>query len=79
MKFLQNKTYDSKRQMELMEALDDIKNLNKRHAHIDPQDLLNNLFVEEEESNKFTEEEQQYIQEQFNELRKKKLTELQKI
>ena len=79
MKFLQNKTYDSKRQMELMEALDDIKNLNKRHAHIDPQDLLNNLFVEEEESNKFTEEEQQYIQEQFNELRKKKLIELQKI
>ena len=34
--------------MELMEALDDIKTLNKRHALIDPEDLLNNLFVEEE-------------------------------
>lgn len=29
-----------------MEALDDIKNLNKRYAHIDPEDLLNNLIVE---------------------------------
>ena len=37
-----------------MEALDDIKTLNKRHALIDPEDLLNNLFVEEEENNAFT-------------------------
>lgn len=35
--------------MELMEALDDIKNLNKRNALIDPQDLLNNMFLQEEE------------------------------
>lgn len=32
-----------------MEALDDIKTLNKRHAKIDPEDLLNNLFIQEEE------------------------------
>ena len=37
-----------------MEALDDIKNLNKRNALIDPEDLLNNLFVEEEEDKKFS-------------------------
>ena len=47
MKFLETKTYDSKREMELMEALDDIKSLNKRHALIDPEDLLNNLFLQE--------------------------------
>lgn len=33
--------------MELMEALDDIKNLNRRQAIIDPEDLLNNLIVQE--------------------------------
>lgn len=41
--------------MELMEALDDIKNLNKRNALIDPEDLLDNLFRQEEDDNKFTE------------------------
>jgi hypothetical protein len=35
--------------MELMEALDDIKNLNKRQAVIDPEDLLKNIFYEEEQ------------------------------
>jgi hypothetical protein len=44
MKYLENKTYDSKREMELMEALDDIKSLNKRQATIDPEDLLKNMF-----------------------------------
>ena len=44
MKYLENKSYDSKREMELMEALEDIKNLNKRQAVIDPEDLLQNLI-----------------------------------
>ena len=48
MKYLQNKSYDSKREMELMEALEDIKNLNKRQAVIDPEDLLKNMIYEEE-------------------------------
>jgi hypothetical protein len=30
MKFLENKTVDSKREMEIMDAIDEIKNLNKR-------------------------------------------------
>mmetsp|Transcript_499 Transcript_499/g.460 ORF Transcript_499/g.460 Transcript_499/m.460 type:complete len:166 (-) Transcript_499:663-1160(-) len=32
MKYLENKTYDSKREMDIMDALDDIKQLNKRKA-----------------------------------------------
>ena len=48
MKYLENKSYDSKREMELMEALEDIKNLNKRQAVIDPEDLLQNMIYEEE-------------------------------
>ncbi len=30
MKFLENRTYDSKKEMDIMEALDEIKHLNKR-------------------------------------------------
>ena len=47
--------------MELMEALDDIKCLNKRNALIDVEDLLNNLFVLEEDDQKFSELEEQAI------------------
>ncbi len=49
MKYLENRSYDSKREMDLMEALQDIKNLNRRQAVIDPEDLLKNLIYEEEE------------------------------
>lgn len=37
MKSLENKTYDSKREMELMEVLDEIKNENKRQAALNPE------------------------------------------
>ena len=30
--------------MDIMEALEDVKNLNKRHAIIDPEDLLQTLI-----------------------------------
>lgn len=53
MKYLESKTYDSKREMQLMEALDDIKSLNKRQAIIDPEDLLKNMFYEDEMNEKF--------------------------
>lgn len=57
MKYLENKSYDSKREMELMQTLDDIKNLNKRHSVIAPEDLLQNMiYDEEEDENNFTEE-----------------------
>jgi hypothetical protein len=32
MKFLENKTYDSKREMDMLEAIDETINLNKRKA-----------------------------------------------
>jgi hypothetical protein len=43
--------------MELMEALEDIKNLNRRQAVIDPEDLLKDLIYEEEIEEGFQEEE----------------------
>lgn len=57
MKYLENKSYDSKREMELMQTLDDIKNLNKRNSIIAPEDLLQNMiYDEEDDENNFTEE-----------------------
>ena len=70
MKYLENKSYDSKREMELMEALEDIKNLNKRQAVIDPEDLLQNLIYEEEEEERMDEEEEAEIDRKYEEMRK---------
>ena len=41
-----------------MEALEDIKNLNKRQAVIDPEDLLKNMIYTEIEEDKLGEEEE---------------------
>ena len=55
--------------MELMEALEDIKNLNKRQAVIDPEDLLKNLIYEEEEEEAFDEEEEAEIDKKYQEMK----------
>ncbi len=52
MKYLENKTYDSKREMQLTQTLEEIKNLNKRQGVIDPEDLLKNIIYLEEEEEK---------------------------
>lgn len=44
MKFLENITFDSKRELEILDALDEIKHLNRRKEIINPDTLLNNLF-----------------------------------
>lgn len=46
MKFLENKTHDSKMEMDILDALDDIQQLNRRQAQITPDDLLRKLFFE---------------------------------
>ena len=40
MKSLENRTFDSKKEMELIEALDEVRLLNKRQAKIGPDQLL---------------------------------------
>jgi Saf4/Yju2 protein len=40
MKFLENRTYDSKREMDILDALDEIKHLNKKKSGITYEDLL---------------------------------------
>lgn len=48
MKFLENKTYDSKREMDILDALDEIKHLNKKKAGITYEELLKLLDNAEE-------------------------------
>ena len=48
MKFLENKTYDSKREMDILDALDEIKHLNKKKAGITYEELLKMLDNVEE-------------------------------
>ena len=44
MKTLENKTYDSKREMELMEVLEEIRNANKRNVTMLSEDLLKKFY-----------------------------------
>ena len=78
MKYLENKSYDSKREMELMEALEDIKNLNKRQAVIDPEDLLQNMIYEEEQEERMDEEEEAEIDKKYEEMKQQLLAQKNK-
>ena len=49
MKSLENKTYDSKREMELMDALDEVKQLNKRLQKVNHEELLIKTLAKYEE------------------------------
>lgn len=50
MKFLENKTYDSKREMDILDALDEIKHLNQKKAQVSYEELINKI-VEKTEKN----------------------------
>jgi len=40
MKFLENKTFDSKREMDILDALDEIRTANKKKADITVDDVF---------------------------------------
>lgn len=58
MKQMENKTYDSKREMEILEALDEIKHLNKRQIQITQNDLLKLINIEKAKNAEKSEEQQ---------------------
>ncbi len=43
MKSLENKTYDSKREMDILDCLDEIRHDNKKKALITHEDLIKNF------------------------------------
>lgn len=40
MKFLENRTHDSKREMDILDALDELKNMTRQNAKVSPEDLF---------------------------------------
>lgn len=42
MKSLENKTYDSKREMDILDNLEEVRHLNKRHANVDHEKMIEN-------------------------------------
>ena len=66
MKFLENKTYDSKREMDILYALDEIKHLNQKKAQVGHEELLKGLEGKKEDKDG----------EDLNEFRKRKLEEI---
>jgi hypothetical protein len=48
MKILENKTIDSKMEMDILDALDEIRALNAKHERISAEDLLKKILVPDE-------------------------------
>ncbi|DAZ99106.1 TPA: hypothetical protein N0F65_008411 [Lagenidium giganteum] len=70
MKALENRTLDSKREMDILDALDEIKAINQRHAKVDTDALLHNITHKnqaeaEEEAKKQLEEDQELVRRVF--------------
>jgi len=61
MKALENRTRDSKREMESIEKLEELKDLNQRAASIDPEKLIKNHLKEEERLLKIQEEQDEQL------------------
>ncbi|KAJ3079767.1 hypothetical protein HK102_003519 [Quaeritorhiza haematococci] len=48
MKALENRTVDSKREMDILDALDEIRTINARHERVDPAKVLEKMMGDEE-------------------------------
>ncbi len=47
MKSLEHRTYDSKREMDILDALDQVKSLNRRQAQVDYEEMINKVIKKE--------------------------------
>jgi hypothetical protein len=52
MKSLEYRTYDSKREMDILDAMDQVKNINKRKSKIDYEELIKKVIYEEDTKKK---------------------------
>jgi len=75
MKTLEHKTHDTKREMEILDALDDIKQFNKRKAQITHDQLLDVMMKHYEEDEEEAKENQEAVKEMFRKAKEKELEE----
>ena len=76
MKFLEHKTYDSKKEMDMLDCLDEIKHMNKRKEQITHDQLLKAAFkIEEKQENNNSEDDDKIINEIFKSRKIKRLVE----
>ncbi|XP_023240088.1 coiled-coil domain-containing protein 94-like [Centruroides sculpturatus] len=74
MKLLENRTKASKREMELLESLEELRDLNQRHAQVDFDNMLRQYAVYEENLRvKQEEEDEAFIREVFGKSDEKSL------
>ena len=73
MKSLEHRTYDSKREMDILDALDQVKNLNRRQANIDYNDLVEKAVKENEAAAIEKDEIEKEAKEKFNKNKNKKI------
>ena len=65
MKALENRTVDSKIEMDILDALDEIKSLNAKNAKLDPEQVLEQRLAAHQSVDRLSEEEERQIQEAF--------------
>lgn len=75
MKLLENKTFDSKREMDILDALDDIKGENKRKAQITHEQLLDTLYKSHQEDEDDEKDNEEAVKEMFRIAKEKELEE----
>ena len=76
MKNLEYRTYDSKREMDILEATDKVKELNRREAHIDFDNLIKKVRendIKKEKGSKENINEKKEIEKMFKKLKKKEV------
>jgi len=66
MKSLEHRTYDSKREMDILDALDQVKSLNRRQANVNYEEMIEKVIHKEQE--KEEKEMEQDIQNEVNKI-----------
>jgi hypothetical protein len=75
MKSLEHRTYDSKREMDILDALDQVKTLNRRQMNVNYDDLIEKAVLEKDKEDLKEEEMkvEEIAKEKFKKLRQKRI------
>lgn len=70
MRILENRTKESKREMDILDALDEIREMTRADAKLNSDDLFN--YICKRDTSDMTSEEQRLIHQKFTEMRRKR-------